>query len=203
MHVLGLRSDAATANLAAKSPNTSIFGLWLAIFPLCVKYKIPGELFLYPRIPNSGAENLSNLVIARTLHFDRIIESAIDSIDQFVFLGAGYDTRTYREVNQRKVTFFELDQPDVQAHKLETLANSNRSSYHVYFVSVDFTRDRIFEKLTETGYDPAKKTLFLWEGVTFSSWRLKSGKSCGALAPKLSKTVSYSRIYTPFACYYC
>ena len=38
---------------------------------------------------------------------------------------------------------------------------------HVYFVSVDFTRDRIFEKLTETGYDPAKKTLFLWEGVTF------------------------------------
>ena len=69
-------------------------------------------------------------------------------------------------MNQRKVTFFELDQPDVQAHKLETLANSNRSCYHVYFVSVDFTRDSIFEKLTETGYDPAKKTLFLWEGVT-------------------------------------
>jgi hypothetical protein len=200
MHVLGLRSDAATANLAAKSPNTSIFGLWLAIFPLWVKYKISGELFLYPRIPNSGAENLSDLVIARTLYFDRIIESAIDSIDQFVFLGAGYAARTYRGVNQRKVTFFELDQPDVQAHKLETLANSNRSSYHVYFVSVDFTRDRIFEKLTETGYDPAKKTLFLWEGVPFTSRRLRSGKSCGALAPKLSKTVSYSRIYTPFAC---
>ena len=109
--------------------------------------------------------NLSDLVLARTLYFDRLIESAIDSIDQFVFLGAGYDTRTYREVNQRKVTFFELDQPDVQAHKLETLANSNRSCYHVYFVSVDFTRDSIFEKLTETGYDPAKKTLFLWEGV--------------------------------------
>ena len=54
----------------------------------------------------------------------------------------------------------------MQAHKLETLANANRSCYHVYFVSVDFTRDSIFEKLTETGYDPAKKTLFLWEWVT-------------------------------------
>jgi hypothetical protein len=111
MHVFGLRSDAATANLAAKLPNTSIFGLWLAIFPLWVKYKVSGELFLYPRIPNSGPENLSDLVTARTLHFDRLIESPIDSIDQFVFLGAGYDTRAYRRVNQRKVTFFELDQP--------------------------------------------------------------------------------------------
>ena len=127
MHVLCLRSDAATANLAAKSPNTSIFGLWLAIFPLWVKYKISGELFLYPRTVDSGAENLSDLVIAHTFDFDRIIESAIDSIDQFVFLGAGYDTRAYRRVNQRKVTFFELDQPDVQAHKLETLEKANIS----------------------------------------------------------------------------
>jgi O-methyltransferase involved in polyketide biosynthesis len=61
------------------------------------------------------------------LYFDRLIESAIDSIDQFVFLGAGYDTRTYRGVNQRKVTFFELDPPDLQAHKLETLAKANIS----------------------------------------------------------------------------
>ena len=33
MHVFGLRSDDATANLAAKLPNASIFGLWLVIFP--------------------------------------------------------------------------------------------------------------------------------------------------------------------------
>jgi len=40
MHVFGLRSDAATANLAAKLPNASIFGLSLAIFLLWKKYKI-------------------------------------------------------------------------------------------------------------------------------------------------------------------
>jgi len=31
MHVFGLRNDVATADLAAKLPNTSIFGLWLVI----------------------------------------------------------------------------------------------------------------------------------------------------------------------------
>ena len=166
MHVFGLRDDVATANLAAKLPNTSIFGLWLVIFPLWVKYKISGELFLYPRIADSGAENLSDLVIARTLYFDRIIESAIGSIDQFVLMGAGYDTRAYRGENPHQITFFELDQPDVQAHKLQALANANISCNHVHFVNLDFTRDDVFEKLAEAGYDPAKKTLFLWEGVT-------------------------------------
>ena len=166
MHVFGLRNDVATANLAAKLPNTSIFGLWLIIFPLWVKYKISGELFLYPRIVDSGAENLSDLVIARTLDFDRIIESAIGTIDQFVLMGAGYDTRAYRGENPHQITFFELDQPDVQAHKLQALANANISCNHVHFVNVDFTRDDLFEKLAEAGYDPAKKTLFLWEGVT-------------------------------------
>jgi methyltransferase (TIGR00027 family) len=166
MHVFGLRSDVATANLAAKLPNTSIFGLWLVIFPLWVKYKISGERFLYPRIPDSGAENLSDLFIARTLYFDRIIESAIGTIDQFVLMGAGYDTRAYRGVNPHQMTFFELDQPDVQAHKLEALEKANISCDHVHFVSVDFTRDNVFEKLAEAGYDPDKKTLFLWEGVT-------------------------------------
>lgn len=166
MHVFGLRDDVATANLAAKLPNTSIFGLWLVIFPLWVKYKISGELFLYPRIADSGAENLSDLVIARTLYFDRIIESAIGTIDQFVLMGAGYDTRAYRGENPHQITFFELDQPDVQAHKLQALANANISCNHVHFVNLDFTRDDVFEKLAEAGYDPAKKTLFLWEGVT-------------------------------------
>ena len=166
MHVFALRNDVATANLAAKLPNTSIFGLWLAIFPLWIKYKISGELFLYPRIADSGAENLSDLVIARTLYFDRIIESAIGSIDQFVLMGAGYDTRAYRGENPHQITFFELDQRDVQAHKLQALANANISCNHVHFVNVDFTRGDVFEKLAEAGYDPAKKTLFLWEGVT-------------------------------------
>ena len=40
------------------------------------------------------------------------------------------------------------------------------STEHVCFVSIDFANEEVFDKLTESGFDPAKKTLFLWEGVT-------------------------------------
>jgi hypothetical protein len=166
MHVFGLRNDVATANPAAKLTNTSIFGLWLVIFPLWVKYKISGELFLSPRTVDSGAENLSDLVIARTFDFDRIIESAIGTIDQFVLMGAGYDTRAYRGENPHQITFFELDQPDVQAHKLQALANANIFCDHTHFVNVDYTRDDVFAKLA------------------WSSARLPTARSPLILAPR-------------------
>ena len=31
---------------------------------------------------------------------------------------------------------------------------------------MDFREESIFGKLRESGYDPKKKTIFLWEGVT-------------------------------------
>ena len=34
MHVFGMRDDDASARLAAVLPNTSLFGLWLCLFPL-------------------------------------------------------------------------------------------------------------------------------------------------------------------------
>ena len=86
MYIFGIRDDKPTANLAAVLPNTSLFGLWLCLFPLWLKFKLSGTLSLYPRIPDVGAENIADLVIVRTLYFDRIIERAIGDIEQFVCL---------------------------------------------------------------------------------------------------------------------
>ena len=33
-------------------------------------------------------------------------------------------------------------------------------------MTVDFSRDDLFEQLAEAGYDPPKRTIFPWEGVT-------------------------------------
>ena len=38
MHIFGMRDDEATARLAAVLPNNSLLGMWLALFPLWVKY---------------------------------------------------------------------------------------------------------------------------------------------------------------------
>lgn len=166
MHVFGIRVDAASAKLAAILPNTSVIGLWLCLFPLWLKSKISGKLFLYPRVPDLGAENMGDLVVARTLYFDRIIERVIGGVEQFVVMGAGYDTRAYGHFRRDEVTFFELDQARVQTHKRKALAEAGIPCEHVRFVDVDFSNDNVFEKLNEAGYDASRKTLFLWEGVT-------------------------------------
>jgi methyltransferase (TIGR00027 family) len=166
MHVFGIRVDDATARLAAVLPNTSVFGLWLVLIPLWLKYKISGKLFMYPRVPQEGQEVIVDIVIARTLFFDRMIERVLGSVEQFVVMGAGYDTRAYGTFHSEGVTIFELDQESVQQHKRAALTEAGVQCDDVHFVTVDFSRESTFDKLQEVGYDRTKKSLFLWEGVT-------------------------------------
>ena len=166
MHVFGMRKDEATASLAAALPNTSLFGLWLTLLPLWVKYKISGGVALYPRVPALGAEAIVDLIVERTLYFDRVIERVVEQVDQLVVMGAGYDMGAYGKLQGKNLSFFELDQPSVQTHKLATLESSGIASEHVTFVSVDFTNENAMGRLIESGFDTSKKTLFLWEGVT-------------------------------------
>ena len=166
MHIFGMRDDEATARLAAVLPNNSLLGMWLALFPLWVKYKIAGKPSIYPQLPEAGSENLVNFVISRTLYFDCIIERAIPEVEQFVFMGAGYDTRAYGKLMQKNVKFFELDQANVQQQKRAALESAGIPCEHLSFVSIDFSSEKLFDKLIEAGFDPDKKTLFLWEGVT-------------------------------------
>jgi methyltransferase (TIGR00027 family) len=166
MHIFGLRRDPPTAALTAALPNTSTFGLWLALFPLWIKYKLSGSLFLYPRVPEPGSEAISDLIVARTLYFDRILERLMGDAGQLVLLGAGYDTRAYGSLRREGVAFFEVDQAVVQSHKRSSLAAAGIDPGDTRFVEVDFTRDDLFEKLALAGYDPTVTTVFLWEGVT-------------------------------------
>ncbi len=166
MHVFDMRQDVASLRLARCVPNTSTLGLWLVLLPLWVKYKLSGVYFGYPRIPAEGREGLSDFMMARTLYIDRVIRGAVGGMDQFVVLGAGYDTRAYGEFKRDELAIFELDQARSQELKIGTLDSAGIDAAHVTFVPVDFSRDDAFEKLRAAGYDPTKKTLFLWEGVT-------------------------------------
>ena len=78
MHIFGKRKDEAMASLAAALPNTSLFGLWLTLFPLWIKYKISGRFALYSRVPELGLESIVDLIVAKTLYFDRVIELAME-----------------------------------------------------------------------------------------------------------------------------
>ena len=171
MHVFGIREDAATARLADALPNTSTFGLWICLIPLWVKYRLSGSYFGYPRVPEEGAEGVSDFVVARTLYFDRIIQRVVGDVEQFVLLGAGYDTRAYGPLKREGIAFFEVDQAPTQRLKVSCLSKAGIEADHVTFVEVDFAEEDAFERLEAAGYDPSKRTLFLWEGVTlYLTW---------------------------------
>ena len=108
--------------------------------------------------------------IARTAFIDNIFENAInDDIPQIVFLGAGYDTRSYRFIKQLKSTvIFELDINTTQQRKTEILKkNKIDIPNSLSFVPINFNTDEIADVLSKAGYDKTKKTLFIWEGVTY------------------------------------
>ncbi|MBO6702410.1 MAG: class I SAM-dependent methyltransferase [Pseudomonadales bacterium] len=166
MHIFGLRDDPATAKLAGKLNNTSTFGLWLALFPLWVKYRISGKYFLYPKPPEQGKEGIVDLVPARTIYIDQMINRIAETAEQFVAMGAGYDTRSFDMLSGRGLQCFELDQQVVQAHKRQYLELAGVATEDVRFLTVDFSKENSFEKLIQSGFDPTSKSLFLWEGVT-------------------------------------
>jgi len=166
MHWFGLRRDDSTAGLVGALPNATKVGLGLVLFPLWVAQRLSGTTLLYPRVPVEGEETLAELVVARTVYFDRIIERLAPDVEQFVVLGAGYDTRAYGGLKRDGLRFFEVDQEATQKLKTASLARAGIESDHVTFLTVDFTRDDTFAKLEEAGYNPSKETLFLWEGVT-------------------------------------
>jgi methyltransferase (TIGR00027 family) len=166
MDIFGIRKDTASVKLNQQLPNNSILGMWLFLFPLYLQYKISGKPKFYPSIAKPGEEGIAHIILNRTLYFDNLIEKAKDNVEQFVVMGAGFDTRCYSDLKNSNLKFFELDQAKTQQLKREYLEKAGIDTSHVNFVEVDFSAEHWYEKLEATGYDPNKKSLFLWEGVT-------------------------------------
>ena len=166
MHIFGLRDDHAAAKLTNVLPNTSTSGLWLALFPLYIYSRISGSTKWYPVIAEVGEEGIANLVLNRTGYFDSIIDKVKDDAEQFVLMGAGLDTRAYNNLKNSGLKIFELDQAVTQQLKRQYLQKAGIDTAHVTFVETDFSQEDWFSALIEAGYDPSKRTIFLWEGVT-------------------------------------
>jgi methyltransferase (TIGR00027 family) len=108
--------------------------------------------------------------IARTRHFDEALLSACRSgVEQVVLLGAGYDSRAFRfgEVLAH-TTVFEVDHPGTQARKRRILqASFGKLPANLRFAPVDFTTDSLEVALSRNGFMRNRRTLFLWEGVSY------------------------------------
>ena len=109
-------------------------------------------------------------VHVRTRHIDAVFEESLASgASQVVILGAGLDSRPYRYATRLAAArVFEVDFPPTQEYKKKRVKEVVGSlPAHVRYVPIDFTKDDLKTVLEAAGYDRTKKTIFVWEGVTF------------------------------------
>ncbi len=106
-------------------------------------------------------------LIARTRLIDDLIEaSAAAGVEQYVILGAGYDTRAHRLELPSSLRIFEVDQPEVQVRKRAKLPKELPNSENVAYISGDFNHQSLTEQLLTAGFDQSKSTVFTLEGVS-------------------------------------
>lgn len=126
-----------------------------------------------PRGPREAIERevfgrRADMMVARTVAIDDAIRAA-PALGrpgaQLVLLGAGLDGRAYRMAELADVVVYEVDHPDSQRAKRARAVALPRVAGEVRFVPVDFTRDDLEASLAAAGHDPARPTIWIWEGV--------------------------------------
>jgi methyltransferase (TIGR00027 family) len=148
-------------------PLARVFLTWpLSLVETCAR--LPGLQTLVTRFIDHGWPGARTSLVARTRLIDDAIAGSLDGrIEQFVILGAGFDSRPYRLRELQRMAVFEVDQPATQAAKRLALEGAlGGLPKHVRFVASDFTRQDLESQLCAAGYREGTLTFFLWEGVT-------------------------------------
>ncbi len=120
----------------------------------------------------------------RTAFIDRALLRRVgEGLDQLVLLGAGFDSRAERFAGDLAgVRIFELDFPATQARKLAV----RPAAPNVTYLPMDLAREPFADRLLAAGFDPAKRTVFLWEGVVYFLTREQVGAVLDGLRRLLS-----------------
>ncbi|MGO9201464.1 MAG: class I SAM-dependent methyltransferase [Limisphaerales bacterium] len=181
-HQLGLRRDEACAKLIKVLPNHSYAGLCATALPVLLGHRLTGFVPKMLRYPYEGIPPIRHMNSVRATFVDAAIERYLAGVEQFVELGAGYDTRTVQLQHNRRIRCFEVDLPKTQQMKRELLHQCGVDTSSVKFVSANLLTDNWLDNLAKAGFDPGKPTFFLWEGVTYYLSREAMGKTFRAVA---------------------
>lgn len=164
-HHLGTRKDEPAALLMEVLPGVPPLGPRLAAAPMLFAHRLTGYVPRAFRYPFEGEVPPRLQASARIPFFDAAVDRYLADFDQFVILGAGFDTRAFRLPQDGRIRAFEVDMPKTQAIKREMVKKAGLDSTRVTFVAADFEKEDWLERLVEAGFDAGRPALFLWEGV--------------------------------------
>ena len=108
--------------------------------------------------------------LVRYRYFTERIREATARYRQFLFLGAGYDTRAISmpEFGCGSVDVFEVDYPEKLASKQQILTQAGVSiPSYIRYVPMDLAQPGLLRRLCEMGFRPSELTMVLMEGLVF------------------------------------
>jgi methyltransferase (TIGR00027 family) len=141
--------------------------------PYAVKFLNPFfyhfvRFFIVSGYSEWAGAGVTGFLVARCRYMDDLLQEDLDEgLQQLVILGAGFDSRAYRcEQLKQGVKVFEVDHPATQEVKIKKVRSIlGELPEYVNYVSLDFNRETLEQRLFECGYNEQLKTMFIWEGV--------------------------------------
>ena len=167
MHYFNTRPDPLSVAFTKNFPCESHFGMWSIMGALIVSQQLFGLTTRLGKLVEPGEETLDSTAGIRVLMFDKIMEKYVDEMEQIVLPGAGFDLIALHFTKGKKVKVFELDQVNTLNVKVETLKKAGIKHDWITYIPVDYSNESWVDKLLEAGFDKTKKTLFLWQSVSF------------------------------------
>jgi len=123
----------------------------------------------------NSSRTLRAFLVARSRYAEDLLAAGVhDGVTQYVLLGAGLDTFSYRNPYSG-LRCFEVDHPATQNWKLGLLAEAGISvPLSTTHVPVDFEHQDLNSQLVQKGFNPHQRTFFALLGVvpylTFSAF---------------------------------
>ena len=113
---------------------------------------------------------ISPVVVTRARYGeDRAEASVAQGVNQYVIVGAGYETFAMRRSDlMERLTVFELDQVGTQATKRRRMREAGIPEPEgVRYVAADLNVESLHEALDRAGFDASRPALCSWFGVTY------------------------------------
>ena len=157
--------------IAAQHPDPKLRNPDTLAAKFCEPVQLPREYDAAREVIDDDPEAYAGYfyVNARTRHVDAHLRDAVAAgATQVVVLGAGFDSRAYRFHHAYpRLAFFEVDLPATIDAKMQAVRRVfGALPGHVHYAPIDFNTQSLDGVLGAAGYDAARKTLFILEGVT-------------------------------------
>jgi methyltransferase (TIGR00027 family) len=165
-HRLGMRRDEPANRLLMVLPGVSPLAVRMVFGPMLLAHRLTGYVPQTFRYPFDGEMSLQNQASARQTFYDSVVDRYLAGVQQFVILGACFDTRAFRLHEGTPVRSFEVDTPRTLAITQDVLRRAGVDPGGVTFVAADFEREDWLVRLVAAGFNTTRPALFVWEGVT-------------------------------------